>query len=90
MPSNHQVSRSNFARRLREFRVECWGEASALAAKLGLPELTWRNYERGVTMPAEVLLRLIDVSGVEPAWLLNGRGPMFRRPVRWATEASLN
>jgi hypothetical protein len=38
---------------------------------------TWTNYERGVTIPAEVILKLIDATGVSPGWLLTGRGDRY-------------
>ena len=33
------------------------------------------NYERGVVIPADVVLELIETAGVSPRWLLTGRGP---------------
>jgi hypothetical protein len=64
------------ARRVREMRVERFGEGGGprLAEILGLPERTWLNYESGVTIPALVILRFIDVTGADPRWLLTGRG----------------
>jgi hypothetical protein len=58
---------------------------------LGLPVRTWLNYEAGVTIPGEVLLRFIDAAGVDAHWLLTGEGSRYRsadekasdrRPVR--------
>jgi len=62
------------ARRLREVRLEMYGEHGGplLAEALGLPARTWANYESGVTIPGLVLLRFIEVTGVEPHWLLTG------------------
>jgi hypothetical protein len=67
------------AERLRTIRVELYGERSLveMAHRIGLPVRTWQNYEAGVTVPAEVLLRFVELTGVEPAWLLHGRGPKF-------------
>jgi hypothetical protein len=39
---------------------------------------SWYNYEKGVTVPGEILLRLIETLKVEPLWLLKGEGPRFR------------
>jgi hypothetical protein len=66
--------------RLREIRVELFGErgGSEMARRLGLPVRTWYNYESGVTVPAEILLRFVELTAVEPSWLLHGRGPRFR------------
>jgi hypothetical protein len=49
-------------KRLRAVRVDRFSDdevgLATLAGALGLPPGTWRNYERGVAMPAEVLLGL--------------------------------
>jgi SOS-response transcriptional repressor LexA len=68
------------AERLRQVRVELYGErgGSEMARRLGVPIRTWYNYESGVTVPAEVLLRFLELTQVEPQWLLHGTGPVFR------------
>ena len=52
----------NLAFRIREVRVDLYGEDEAqmaeLAVDMGLPLATWRNFESGVAIPAEVLLKL--------------------------------
>ena len=45
---------------------------------LGIPVRTWYNYENGVTVPAEIILRIVELTSVEPVWLLRGEGPKFR------------
>lgn len=69
--------------RLRDIRVELYGErgGSEMARRLGLPIRTWYNYEGGVTVPAEVLLRFVELTNVEPIWLLHGTGARYRTPV---------
>ena len=49
-----------------------------LAEALRLPSRTWANYEDGVTIPGEVLLEFLELTGVEPSWLLRGAGEMSR------------
>jgi hypothetical protein len=68
------------AERLGIIRGELYGERGGpeLARQLGLPVRTWYNYEAGVTVPAEVILKLIELTAVEPMWLLHGKGPKFR------------
>jgi transcriptional regulator with XRE-family HTH domain len=68
------------AERLREIRAELYGErgGSEMARRLGVPVRTWYNYEAGVTVPAEVLLRFMELTHVEPSWLLHGEGPRYR------------
>src|SRR5881227_2060534 len=70
------------AERLRLLRSELYGERGGpeLARRLNLPIRTWYNYESGVTVPAEVVLKIIELTSVEPIWLLHGEGPKFRAP----------
>ena len=64
------------AHRVREIRQDLYGDngPDVLAGVLNLPVQTWLNYERGVTMPAEVLLVFLEVTGADPHWLLTGEG----------------
>jgi hypothetical protein len=73
-------TKCHLAERLREIRTELFGErgGSEMARRLGVPIRTWYNYESGVTVPAEVLLRFLELTSVEPLWLLHGRGHKFR------------
>src|SRR5690348_1320842 len=62
LDAKHQI-----AERLRAVRIELFGErgTSELTKLLGIPSRTWYNYEIGVTVPAEILLRFIEVTNVE-------------------------
>jgi phage repressor protein C with HTH and peptisase S24 domain len=64
------------ADRIRSIRTELYGERGLadLAKQIGVPVRTWYSYETGVTVPAEVLLRFIELTHVEPLWLLHGQG----------------
>jgi hypothetical protein len=68
------------AGRLRQVRLELYGEHGGpmLAEKLRLPWRTWDNYERSVTIPGEVLLEFLELTGIEPLWLLRGLGEKYR------------
>jgi hypothetical protein len=68
------------AERLSALRQELYGDRGGpeMARRLGIPVRTWYNYESGVTVPAEVVLRIIELTGVEPVWLLHGKGPKYR------------
>src|SRR5918997_1796403 len=70
----------SLAERLRAIRAELFGERGGpeMARRLGIPVRTWYNYEAGVTVPAEVVLKIIELTSVEPMWLLHGKGPKFR------------
>jgi transcriptional regulator with XRE-family HTH domain len=74
--------RANMAKRLAEVRMDVFGEQGSedVAQFLGVLPETWRNYENGVAIPAEVLLRFIERTSVEPTWLLRGEGPKYRTP----------
>ncbi len=54
--------------------------AAPSSPTIGLPSRTWCNYESGVTIPGEVLLRFLAITDTEPLWLLDGEGPRYRRP----------
>ena len=79
LPESVRV-KCHLSERLREIRIELHGErgGSEMARRLALPIRTWYNYESGVTVPAEVILRFIELTSVEPLWLLHGKGPKFR------------
>ena len=83
---NRQVHAS-LSRRVREVREDLYGlhGAQFLADALELPLRTWVNYERGVTIPAGVILRLVVATGVNSRWLLDGRGPKY--PARDSRDA---
>lgn len=68
--------------RLILVRTEVFGERGApeMARHLGLPVRSWYNYERGATVPGEVILKLIEITSVEPAWLMDGTEPRYREP----------
>jgi len=68
------------AERLATLRSELYGDRGGpeLARRLGIPVRTWYNYEGGVTVPAEVILKIIELTSVEAVWLLHGEGPRFR------------
>jgi Peptidase S24-like len=68
------------AERLAGLRSELFGERGGpeMARRLGIPVRTWYNYEAGVTVPAEVILKIIELTAIEPTWLLHGKGPKFR------------
>ena len=79
LPESVRV-KCHLSERLREIRIELHGErgGSEMARRLGLPIRTWYNYESGVTVPAEVMLKFVELTSVEPLWLLHGQGPKFR------------
>ena len=73
-------SKSVLASRIRSIREEIYGEHGVpeIAEKLGLPLDTWRDFERGATIPGEILLCYLELTGADPLWLLTGVGAKFR------------
>jgi Peptidase S24-like len=71
------------AERLASLRSELFGERGGpeMARRLGIPVRTWYNYEAGVTVPAEVILKIIELTSIEPSYLLHGKGPKFRQGI---------
>ena len=73
---------------MHEKRAKCWlpgfvrferkgsgtGGIAILAQFLGIPRRTWDHYEKGVIIPACILLEFIELTGVDPRWLLRGEG----------------
>jgi hypothetical protein len=78
---NSPVVRAEIAQRLREIRQEIFGDHGGpeLARRLNLPARTWYNIEKGATVPAELLLAIIDQTGANPWWVLTGKGSKYRR-----------
>jgi hypothetical protein len=72
-------SRLAIAKRVAVLRAEMFGARgkAAMARRLGLPLRSWYNYEEGTAIPAEVVLSVIELTSVEPAWLLRERGPKY-------------
>jgi hypothetical protein len=70
---------AGLAQRVREIREDLYGPhgARSLADDLELPAETWANYERGVIIPAQVILAFIEVTGAAPHWLLTGAGERY-------------
>jgi hypothetical protein len=73
-------ARLALAKRLVVLRSEVYGDRGApeVARLIGIPLRTWYNYEKGVTVPAEIILKIIEVTSVEAQWLIDRKGPRFR------------
>jgi hypothetical protein len=71
--------KASIACRVREIREFLYGDngVESLARALNVPSATWLNYERGITMPAEVLINFMELTQVAPHWLSTGAGERF-------------
>lgn len=78
-PSQTVSVKQAISERLRQIREELFGAHGGpeMARRLNLPARDWYNYETGVTVPAEVLLRFIEQTNANPLWLLNGEGECY-------------
>jgi hypothetical protein len=77
--------------RIREIRLDKFGaEGIAIISRaMNIPVRTWEHFENGVTIPGWILLELIEMTGVEPHWLLTGTGERYRvSPVTSSHRAS--
>jgi hypothetical protein len=86
-----QANGSELSPRIREVRLERYGEGGipTLAEALKIPARTWLNFEGGVAAPASVILQFIELTDVEPHWLLTGEGERYRARPGQATSRAL-
>jgi hypothetical protein len=77
---DEEALKSELAARLRQVRIALYGENGGplLAQALEIPFRTLHAYENGRTIPGDDILRFIELTGVDPHWLLTGSGPQFR------------
>ncbi len=78
-PADWDEVKHGLAARLREVRMELYGEHGGpmLAEELKIPHRAWVRYENGASMPAQVMLRFLERTGANPHWLLTGAGSRF-------------
>ena len=78
--SNWQAIKLDLAYRVRVIREELFGEHGGplLAEEVGVPFRAWVNYEEGCTIPAQAILRFIEVTNADPHWRLRGEGEPYR------------
>ncbi len=71
--------RMELAERVGMLREDLYGPRGGpeMARRLDIPVRTYYNYEGGEPIPAEILLKIIEITGARPAWLLNGEEPRY-------------
>ncbi|AGA28114.1 hypothetical protein Sinac_3886 [Singulisphaera acidiphila DSM 18658] len=80
--NNEPTAANSLGARLRMVRIEIFGDdgSVALSDQLGVAPKTWQNYEEiGEAMPAQTLLHFIELTGVDPLWLMRGEGRKYRQ-----------
>ncbi len=72
--------KSALATRVCLVREELYGVHGGplLANALKVPFRSWLAYESGVTIPALIILRFLEVTHAHPHWLLTGEGDRYR------------
>ncbi len=77
---NWQVIKINLAGRIKLVRIDLFGQHGGplLANQMDVPFRTWLEYEGGLTIPAQTILRFIEVTNADPHWLLTGQGSHYR------------
>jgi hypothetical protein len=75
-----QGNSDHLATRVREIRLEKFGDEgiASLSQALNVAARTWENFENGVMIPGWILLQFIEITAVEPHWLLTGKGDRYR------------
>ncbi len=71
------MGNEEIASRLRLLRETLNENQARFAQNLGIPRTTLINYEKGTSIPAELLIPLISIYKVNVRWLLHGDGEMF-------------
>lgn len=80
--------RENIGNRIKEIRGPM--SQSEFAEAIGVDRKTVSNYESGKRIPdPEVIVTLYDKWGVQPLWLLSGKGPESRGKILSAAEIDL-
>jgi hypothetical protein len=84
------MAENDLGERLRLVRIEVFGEdgSDVISEQLEVAPGTWDNYEEiGEAMPAQTLLRFIELTGVDPLWLMRGEGRKYRQGRRTFCKA---
>jgi hypothetical protein len=86
-----EADRCALSERIRAVRMDLFGEHGGpnLARRLRIPERALARMEAGRPIPGELILKLIEVTGVNPHWLLHGEGERFRQPAFQLDDRSL-
>lgn len=81
IPPDWEALRASLSLRVKTVREELYGVHGGplLAEALRIPFRRWHDFESGTVMPAEILLRFIEVTGADAHWLLTGEGEHYQQ-----------
>ncbi len=63
--------------RLKKIREDLKKTQKEMSAFLGLGEITWQNYERGISKPKLATMEKLALLGYNIAWVTTGHGNML-------------
>ena len=73
--------------RLKKIRENLKKTQKEMSAFLGLGEITWQNYERGISKPKLATMEKLASLGYNILWITTGNGSMFSSDVKETYEA---
>ena len=73
--------------RLKKIRENLKKTQKEMSAFLGLGEITWQNYERGVSKPKLTVMEKLASLGYNISWITTGNGNMFTSDVKESHES---
>lgn len=74
--------------RLKKIREDLGKTQKEMSAFLGLGEITWQNYERGISKPKLVVLEKLSSIGYNISWITTGIGSMNSSQVFEKTQSN--
>ena len=79
---------SRLSERICAVRMDLFGECGGpvLARRMGIPLRLLARMEAGSPFPGLLVLKLIEVTGVNSLWLLSGEGERFGQPTLCTVE----
>jgi len=68
-----------FAERLGQIRKAAYGKhgRSAFARALGIPLTSYLNFENGRVPPMNIIVKMMELTRVNPRWLVHGEGAQY-------------
>ncbi len=76
--------------RLKKIREDMGKTQKEMSAFLGLGEITWQNYERGISKPKLATLEKLAKLGYNIAWITTGSGEIFSSLVAENSNTAFN
>jgi hypothetical protein len=78
-PEELETRKAIMRRLMSAAMLEGWDSQGTVASKIGVDHRSFSSWCAGAIMPAEPMLRFIELTGVSTRWLLHGTEPMYDR-----------